>query len=120
MTPTQFKRKLRSKSITMMELIIARIMGTAAESADPVRANFLMERGGAQMKEKKEVTIKPVKYKTDVRPDGGLLQEIVDEEAKREKAIPAGGAPTPVDDTETLRAATEGQVLDAEVTSGAD
>lgn len=63
-----------------MELVVAKIIHKAMVEGDQARLNFLFDRTIGKVIEKKEVEVKPVIYRTNVRPDGALLQEVIEEE----------------------------------------
>lgn len=68
-----------------MELMVARIIEQAMREGDTARLNFLFDRTIGKVIEKREVALQPVVYRTGIRGDGTLIQEVIDEENEGEK-----------------------------------
>jgi hypothetical protein len=63
-----------------MELMVAKVIHKALLEGDAARLGFLMDRTIGKVVEKREVAIQPVIYRTGIRGDGTLIQEVIDEE----------------------------------------
>lgn len=66
-----------------LELLVAKVIERALREGDATRLNFLFDRTVGKVTEKREVEVKPITYRTNVTPDGSLIQEIVEEESLR-------------------------------------
>lgn len=62
-----------------MELMIASIVSAAITDADHNKLQFLLDRSIGKVVEQKVVTLQPVEYITSVRPDGALVQTVINE-----------------------------------------
>lgn len=62
-----------------MEMMVASIIHKAIVDGDHTKLNFLLDRTIGKVVEEKKVQIEAVTYKTTVRDDGALLQEVVAE-----------------------------------------
>lgn len=80
MTSEQMKEMLADPETPAMEIMVARIVSEAINQGDPQRLNFLFDRTVGKVIEKREVEITPVTYKTQVRGDGALVREVLEED----------------------------------------
>ncbi len=67
-----------------MELMIAKIMHKAMIEGDQARLDFLFNRVIGKVLDKKEIEVRPVTYRTQVRGDGALIQEVLEAESEEE------------------------------------
>lgn len=71
---------LESGQVPTLELAVASILMKSVADGDPTRLNFLLDRSVGKVVEERRVQIQPVVYRTTVRADGALLQEVIQEE----------------------------------------
>lgn len=62
-----------------LEHMVASIIRKSAIDGDQNRLNFLLDRSIGKVVEQKVVTLQPVEYITSVRPDGALVQAVINE-----------------------------------------
>lgn len=80
----ELENMFRDPDTPMWELMVGRVIDKALQDGDTTRLNFLFDRTIGKVVEKRELEITPVTYKTTVRGDGALIQEIIEEEKQRD------------------------------------
>jgi hypothetical protein len=75
-----------------LEMVVASILVKATQDGDHSKLNFLLDRTIGKVVEQKIVTLQPVEYITAVRPDGALIQSVVNEALGEEDGEPGSGA----------------------------
>lgn len=83
MTYAELSAHLEHPKTLMLEMMVGNIMKKAFETGDSVRTNFLFDRAIGKVAANVEVELKPVTYRTEIKPDGSLLQQIMAEESER-------------------------------------
>ena len=79
MTQQEMVTYLQTSSANNMELMVASIIVKATQEGDHSKLNFLLDRSIGKVVEERRVQLEPVVYKTTVRGDGALVQEVVAE-----------------------------------------
>lgn len=79
MTQQEMVTYLQTSGANNMELMVASIIVKATQEGDHSKLNFLLDRSIGKVVEEKRVQLEPVIYKTTVRSDGALVQEVVSE-----------------------------------------
>lgn len=80
MPPEELAEMSKRKDVPALEIMLASVAYKAITHGDQARINFLLERTIGKVAEKHEHELVNVTYKTEVREDGTLLQQIHTEE----------------------------------------
>lgn len=78
-TEVELLKLVENPKTPVMELMVIRIIQKAISDGDQARLNFLFDRTIGKVLDKKEIELRPVVYRTAVRADGSLLQEVLEE-----------------------------------------
>jgi len=60
-----------------LEMMVASIVSRAIQDGDHSKLNFLLDRSIGKVVEERRVILEPVIYKTTIRGDGALVQEVM-------------------------------------------
>ena len=84
MTPEEMKEMVKRTDVPALEIMLASVAHQAIVRGDQARIDFLLQRTIGKVAEKHEHEMVDVTYKTEVRGDGTLLQEIENEGAAKD------------------------------------
>lgn len=76
---------MESGGPNLLEMMVASVINQALSHGDHSKLQFLLDRSIGKVVEQHKVQVQPVTYKTKVREDGALLQEVVTEAIEEEK-----------------------------------